>query len=345
MRMKYHILKATRAAVTAVPAVLFAVGCEPLSGVPSSGTDVPCVAWTPDDATRTEYREGTWVSGGLSPIDWVEGDRVRVYSPQAATVGGDHFADYTLSPEEDRRRSPLSARHGLQWKSDAEHSFYGIYPAPGTDNASAIMAGLAGKFDFTIPETIPDGAQMRSAPMAGAVHHVMMGGSAPVVIPFYPAFSAFEVELEGTGDEEVYLNGVSVASGRPAAEPLSGSMVISAREGLPAVGPFSGTSARAGVSFPGEGVLLHEGVSVTALVIALPVDSREVSLVITRTYEGTRAEYVMPLKRDGEWVLFPAFGRHRIRGVVSPEQTRLITVNSNTVAWNRLPDINTDVLP
>lgn len=339
-------MKATRSAFLAVPAVLFAVGCGRLESDPGrTGRDVLCVAAVPSPETRTEYREGTWTHGELTPIDWVEGDRVRIYSPEAQTAGGDHFADYSLSPEQDRSRSLLSSRYGLQWKDESEHSFYGLYPAPETDNSSVILAGVYGHFTFTIPESQPDGSQMRYAAMTGAVHHLLMTSENPVVIPFYPAFSSYEVVLEGVGEDDVYLNGVALESETPATAPMSGTMSFSAREGLPDVGPFTETSGRAGMTFPGEGVPLREGSSVMALVIALPVDAGRVSLVITRTFEGTRATYSMPLKKDGEWVLFPAFGRHRITGVVSPEQTHLITVNSNTVAWNRLPDVNTDVLP
>ena len=341
----YSIRRLSAAFSSVLLPLLVAAGCskETLDGAEA----VECVLTLPSGAeTRTEYRPGSWVSGSFSLIDWVEGDRVRLYSPEAATSGGDHFSDFTASPMKgDRTRSSLFTRYNLNWRDNGEHSFYGLYPAPVSDNASALLAGLYGRFTFAIPAVIADGQQMRYAVMAGAAEGILRKEDGPVVIPFYPAFSSFEIMLEGIGDRIFYLNEVSIESSDPAGEPLSGTLSFRAQDGLPTIEGFSGTGASVTVAFGGDGIALKGGLSTTALLITLPVNLTAATLVIKRTYDGEMSTFRLPLKKDGTWVQFPAFGRHRITGVVSPEATDLITVNSNTVDWNRLPDINTDVLP
>lgn len=93
--------------------------------------------------TRTVYGDKNYDG---TEIKWYAGDKVRIYSAEANPINGNDFADYivedtiskTESPtngtEEDYHNSSLTLSsdeaYGLQWGSDAEHNFYGVYPSP-----------------------------------------------------------------------------------------------------------------------------------------------------------------------------------------------------------------------
>lgn len=90
-----------------------------------------------EDEARTVYGEkGT--TG--TPIMWYEGDQVRIYCAEARQVEGKSYCDYKVNNvvpaggeiSTDKTSSTLTstAAYGLQWGSEAEHKFYGVYPSP-----------------------------------------------------------------------------------------------------------------------------------------------------------------------------------------------------------------------
>ena len=90
-----------------------------------------------EDEARTVYGEkGT--TG--TPIMWYEGDQVRIYCAEARQVEGKSYCDYKVNNvvpaggeiTTDKTSSTLTstAAYGLQWGSEAEHKFYGVYPSP-----------------------------------------------------------------------------------------------------------------------------------------------------------------------------------------------------------------------
>ena len=81
-----------------------------------------------EDEARTQYGEkGT--TG--TPIMWYTGDQVRIYCAEARKVEGNSYCDYKVNQTSVTSSTLTStAAYGLQWGSDADHKFYGVYPSP-----------------------------------------------------------------------------------------------------------------------------------------------------------------------------------------------------------------------
>ena len=297
--------------------------------------------------TRTAYREGSW--SDVQPIDWVDGDRIRVYSPQASLPYGSlavHWADYIVSPKDDRSRgtaSPVGGT-GLSWVASNRHAFYGVYPAPGGNSPAAEASALAGRFTFTLPATQTHGDQMGYAYLVAFTETEQVSGT--VELPFHAAYTAYDISIDGNGADRFMLNELSLETADPDGCPLSGTYTVRAGAGGPSVVSFGETTGKVTVTFPGEGVELVAGHPVRILVLAAPSAATGVTLSTVRTWNGIRASHALPLKRtDGAWHSFAPFTYNRIDGVVTPEQTKLITVNSYTTAWNPQGSGRTEVIP
>lgn len=83
-------------------------------------------------ATRTEYTGTTYTENGKTyeGVNWIAGDKVRIYSPQA---GGINPADYTVSVQDDKTLASLTkiGDGALQWNTtDGAYDFYAVYPSP-----------------------------------------------------------------------------------------------------------------------------------------------------------------------------------------------------------------------
>ena len=294
--------------------------------------------------TRTSYRDGDWAS--VQPIDWSSGDRIRVFSPEASLPYGSlvvHWSDYTVSPKSDRSEGSLSpvGSNGLSWRGTDRHEFFGVYPPQGGNGAATSAASLEGRFTFSIPEEQILGSQMGYAPLVARADGDPSDDF--VLLPFHAAYSAFVFDLEGGGDEGVYLNEVSleVPSGA-----LSGSFVVAAGNDGPSLVTLGETSTKVTVSIPGDGVELVSGVPTRILLLAVPVNVSQVSLIIKRTWQGRTMSYALPLKDGlGNWYSFAPFCMHRISGLVTPELTKLITVNSLTTEWDQQGGGTTQITP
>ena len=104
----------------------------------------------PEGSTVEKYDELT--------IDWVEGDEVRVYSPQAST--GCQYADYDVKSmlETDGSTKYYLAKQGdigVCWgETEQTHEFYAFYPVSiGRGERPSTISGLNG--NTTVTATIP----------------------------------------------------------------------------------------------------------------------------------------------------------------------------------------------
>lgn len=117
------------------------------------------------DESRTAYGDKLTGIGGYTEIKWYQGDKVRIYSAEAATSTGSRFCDYDVTgdnvvqaPIYDETGALVNSNNsqvqdgkyeqthsvslakstdetsGLQWGAgngeDGMHSFYGVYPSP-----------------------------------------------------------------------------------------------------------------------------------------------------------------------------------------------------------------------
>ena len=187
-------------------------------------------------ATKTAY-SGVTVTEGEEPnkvtyerINWVDGDKIRIYSPEVvrrfSELNNDveyHWADYSIvgstidntvnnGRSSQAKLQPLnkdtdfSTGNGLFWSDDLvgqTASFYAVYPAPSVDDASGLVqtsdgwspAGAKGTISCSLPGT-------QAFSQKGNMEYAFMTACAPNVafednvdLKFYPAYTAFEFHL------------------------------------------------------------------------------------------------------------------------------------------------------
>ena len=115
-------------------------GCSDDSGKggnkPSAGSVVNFTL-SPDKKTHT-----AWNENDNYQIDWVDGDKVRIFCDEAEDV---KRADYeVIAPidESNKHKSTLKYNpEGLAWGNEEEHNFYAVYPAD--DNRVSVQNGIA----------------------------------------------------------------------------------------------------------------------------------------------------------------------------------------------------------
>lgn len=185
---------------------LLLVGCNPI--LPSEGNKVKFKAHSKSQpATKTAYA-GNAASTGSSHEDiyWSEGDDIRIYSGNTAVVTP-AFANYELVISSDKTRAtlqnPAEAPNGLAWVTDPAQgnddvTFYAVYP-PSTQGSES------GWFTMSIPSeqtfATPTGTDMTHAYMLAQNTLTRSQFNSEVSLDFYPAFTAFQINLKSKDDE------------------------------------------------------------------------------------------------------------------------------------------------
>ena len=331
--MKFFILFSTVASV-----LLLAAGCgrqnpDAPDGRYSRRTGDPVVfsvGSNYDAPTRTHYRDED-VSGGFQHIDWVQGDRIRIYCPQTSLryESDIHWADYSVTPVPGTpERGTLSSvlPNGLVWEeSGIDYSFYSVYPSPaGTDPHS----GLTGTFNFSMPaaQTVP--GLMDNAFMTAATKVNISSDEDAVRLDFYPAFTAFEFRLTGE-EEEVTLNSITLTS---TSTPLTGAFRV-VYSGTTASYTCTGTGKSVTLNFP-SGTVLSQARPVTCTLLTMPDTATDLKLTLVRTYKGTAVTNSLALNyANGTPLSFAARKKHILKGLVTPIILQLTTFDVTTGSW------------
>lgn len=318
-------------------------------GMPVVFGAVPCA---PDEVeTRTAYSDFT--VSGKERIDWVDGDRFRVYSPQAADSQGGHFCDYEVSGRAAEgyvsRAGAVNAVGGdpLLWSHDGTgHVFRAVYPAGGGGAAAAggiaiSETGIAAAIPAT--QTLTSGTDnccvpdMSLAYMYATTREVSGGTDRSVALDFYPVFTALEFVVpmsDASGDSPTMsINSFTLstsASGKPLAGSFAASHPANPNERL-AKNDFSVTGGAAGsisVILPSMQITPAHPARFT--VFALPVDLEALTVTI-ETSTSARPLH-LDLKQNGEFVTFEGGKKYRI---TLPEVT-----GTQTYTIEQIPDIH-----
>ena len=186
---------------------LLLVGCNPI--LPSEGNKVKFKAHSKSQpATKTAYAGYDAASTGSSHEDiyWSKGDDIRIYSGNTAVVTP-AFANYELVISNDKTRAtlqnPAEAPNGLAWVTDPAQgnddvTFYAVYP-PSTQGSES------GWFTMSIPSeqtfATPTGTDMTHAYMLAQNTLTRSQFNSEVSLEFYPAFTAFQINLKSKDDE------------------------------------------------------------------------------------------------------------------------------------------------
>lgn len=332
---------------------LSTTGCvkELLSGV---GSEVLFSANTYYDngpATKTAYSGVT--SNGKERINWINGDRVRIYSPQAEhrTSANQHWSDYdidanNISPnnEKSTARVKNTGTNGLVWGTGA-HTFYGVYPSPSafsgvTMSNNTVTATLpknqapAAFLDRTNGQDfIPN---MNWAYMYAAKTGVSAGTT--VDLPFKPLMTAFEITLgtqntNGITVKDVYLFTDNTGSN------LTGTFTatINTDNSVSVGSTVTDPSHELHVGLPAN-ISIAYGKSITFTLFALPIPITHLGLTVVFADNTTKT---ITFKDNGSWIPFTACKKYRITNLNTPQgweyTINIDEVSSNLVAYGHEP--------
>ena len=328
------------------------VGEEVVFGVKSSS----------EIGTRTEYRNVTEYptqSGKkIQPIDWIQGDILRIYSPDCHRASWDkpeQWADYKIKSVDNTATNGISkgtlenvAEVGLAWEDNGNHKFYAIFPSPGTDEANE-PNGTQGKFSFTIPAAQTEAAQMQYAFMTAAASADGGVTGDAVNLDFYPAFTAFTLDItaeEPTIFEDFEMESTSVN--------LAGTCTVTYNGLTPA---YACTSTTKKITVDLQDKVLAENGNFKMIIFAAPTDLKDLTIRFTvSTPNSTNPSRTNSLELKysdthsdaslrGKTVTFAGTKMHVLKGLVTPRSTKIIEVNSQIVDWVSKGEATIDVIP
>ena len=310
-------------------------------------------------ATKTAYSGATENSGGkvYERIDWVDGDRIvlamkngevgmasQEYSVNTITVAG-------VNSKTDLK--PYGSENGLQWGTGA-HDFWSGYPA------SKVTVG-----DHTLSATIPSSQVVRYSSRTNNVaifradmsDAFMVAGlqSTPsesgINLDFYPAFTAFEFTV-GANDNititSFEMETSTYETETAAFVPLAGvaTATFDASDNMSFA--FSGTGTTSSIS-----AVFHDDkdapynpiISTTASmnfkVFALPLEITGVRIIFHLSDGTTKS---LRLKKDGNWITFPAAAKIQISGLLVPGAVWYINfAYPRKEQWIEHPDVEIGV--
>ena len=300
--------------------------------------------------TRTVYGEVDNTTH-IQAINWVAGDKIRVYSPDAKRASWDmpeHWADYSVNPISGTlNKGTLSnvGPVGLAWTDAGNHTFYSVYPSPGTTEAES-PDGINGAFNFTMPATQLVTDEMEYAFMtAAAKENAGVDGDA-VELDFYPAFTAFEFTLKA--DQKLTLKNftLSAADGNPA---LAGAFKVTYTGTTPAY-TCTGTDMAVSIASMGNDAVIDVDAPFTFKVFCLPQALKGLKIKFTVRGEGWTADETRSLtlnKADGTPVEFAPRKIHKISGTMQGAYNfKYITLEGQAVDWEAVVVTETsDKLP
>ena len=312
--------------------------------------------------TRTEYRNVTEypVQDGkkIQPIDWIQGDMIRIYSPDCKRASWGQpmqWADYKIKSVDNSATNGVSKGTlenvtpvGLAWADEGNHTFYGIYPSPGTTEGNT-PDGTTGKFAYTIPDAQEIGAQMQYAFMTGAAaENAGVTGDA-VLLEFKPGFTAFKIQM--TVEEPTIVHSFEMNS---TSTNLAGACTATYTGVTPAYACAS-NKKKITVDFGDEEYDTSDSFEI--ILFAAPIDLQDLSIsfnVSTPNSTNPARTHTLALKYGtnppaghtaGETVVFGGTKMHVLKGLISPRSTKLIQVNSEIVDWVDQGSTSVDVIP
>lgn len=319
-------------------------------------------------STKTVY--GAMDGSTWQTISWQSGDKIRIYSPAGGSISGTTvpttsvdpvfdleyvYADYTIAAFENQGHVSKASLenvdpNGLTWTGSADAVFYGAYPgdrvsiATNTGNqlrfAFKVYPGNYGSTDPNAQDGNPAG--VKEMPMLSMAK---IGGGQDVEMDFYPAFSAFEVDIKSEIDDSFTIDWVELCTDGTGFQPLTGLCYYDLNQ-LPAGATESGyphflQNSYLSTDNPGSSIKINLGATVSKTQAAsftfftLPYTHTGLMLRVhsSKTNNGgtEESEKVLRLKKSGNWISFPAGHKAKITGVViDPDLWCFSTIILNT---------------
>ena len=326
---------------------LLALACGMLAGCKKDGgvkASVQFSATSNAAATRTAYSgQGETTSGKLTKerIDWVDGDKLTIYSPEAVVeyTTSVHSAEYEIvSHTNDGARSKAvlapsvqsatGMANGLWWNNAATtHHFYARYPADpakidGTSMTATIPATQQMKKDDT-GAWVPD---MQYAYMFASA--TATDTEAPVELDFYPEFTALQFEIGAGGNGEAKISSFTLTS---TSDVLAGDFTVACATGVASTTSTTKTLSMDVTNRTDDGVLVITGggESATITLFALPLDFTNLTLTVVGQPFGTRT--LKLADKDGNMIPFTGGKKYWIKGLDLPE---LLEATGENINWD-----------
>ena len=290
--------------------------------------------------TRTVYSGE--VVDGKERIEWVAGDRISVYCPDAADT---KTASYSIPGEihtgVSSYATTLVGVNGqddvLKWGTASSHRFYGRYPDPSwsdapSENDFRSQPVSSTTFTCIIPATqvvTQEGTSNTYKPDMAYCYMTAYATASPganVRLPFTPAVSTFEITLPNTaGSVDAYISSVSLVS---TSHRLNGTYTVT-MGATPSytVNESSLTDAdkRVSVQFATP-VRVKSGSSLTLTLFTCPVTMSDLSVRIV--YSDGKARN-LPLKVGSTWLSYAPCGKYRINCSALDMPRYAFTTNSS----------------
>ena len=340
-------MKRYRICLPVMAALLAVVSCTrtpETSGESFVGQPVCFQAEASVPETRTAYSGE--VADGKERVQWLAGDRVSIYCPEAEDAKS---VAYTIAGEAHESGSPYSystslsaVSAALKWSGDNAHHFYGRYPDPSWSGAPAVSAFTgqsAASADFTcvIPASQAVTRVGSTYTYAPDMAYCYMTGYAQasagnvVGIHFTPVVNTFEISIpSGFASGDIGIAQVKLVS---SAHRLSGTYTVGI--GSTPTYTISETglsetdkSASAVISSP---VALPSGSSAVVTIFTCPVtvagtEADHLSLEVTLSNGDART---LPLKEGSAWLSYAPGGKYNITcGAVTSLPENAVTINS-----------------
>ena len=327
-------------------------------GIP--GTEVIFAAGTYYDngpETKTSYSgELIGTTTKYERIDWVNGDRIRIYSPEATHryETSRHWSDYNIDAssieinENDRKESLAKIvndpnQHGLVWGDEGSYSFYAFYPSPTKTGVYTGLAMTNNTVTAPLPSTQNTAAareirddryeshkrivydpDMNLAYMYAARSGVNSG--ATVDLPFKPLMTAFEIILGNDSTNPLVVKDIFLFTDNSGSN-LTGTFSATINANNTATVGSTVTSAshelHAGLpEFANGGTLtINKGKPITFTLFALPINIEHLGLKLKLaddSYMSIAFRFNDTL--GGGWYPFLACRKYRITNVNTPEE-------------------------
>lgn len=276
-----------------------------------------------EPGTRTSFSgDISGTSSSYERIDWTDGDAFRVYSPEAATGGGAHVADYTVNSVTASGQNSIagtSSANPLEWADGTNH-FYAFYPAPTSANgASMSNSAYTGRIPATQTVTAK-GSNAFVADMAnrGYMYAFAQGNEATgAALEFLPLMTAFEFRLRNDTDMPMTgkLTTLKLSSTQTGGPFLAGDFTATvSTNGTYSLSVANGSNTIT-VTLPGGGVMLSANSDVVVTLLGLPMTQSELTLELISDDGLIRS---LPLKQGDVWLSVPAGQKMYIKNVSVP---------------------------
>ena len=299
--------------------------------------------------TRTQYAGGLSDSDNHEAIYWSSGDQILIQSDDASVAsatGGVTSVPYGLTIDSNESLATLNpGSTTLEWQDESgTTTFYGLYPSP------ADMPSQNGVYSMSIPseQTVTcttTGDVTTAAPDMRYAFMVAKNTSAgnsesSVPLEFYPAFTAFEINMKSqTGT--VALNSIAIKS---SSQDLAGDYVTDATGSSVTYAPATGGATFKSVSAALDGQSISSTTSLNLTLLALPYELTKLYMEVTYTIKDESNNDLtltkkLFLKDASGYLTFDACKKHRITGLIFNDNSDLrLTVNGVDLPWDRNDD-------